>query len=189
MLSAISPGPPLHPHLILTDGGDDVQSDVALLRARGWTYEASFQVQVWERSERPLVTLRFSSRRHVCCFSPPGPRDVPSLSPAPGVDFHCRSVVFLSDRKFCAQPAAVEVQLLIHRAILRGIQALSNFWRRKKKKSETSHSPQKHPERFALSPLSHFVSSPHLCPFLFVCFSHLLFSLLIITKTKPFPSL
>lgn len=49
MLSAISPGPPLHPHLILTDGGDDVQSDVALLRARGWTggippYEASFQV-------------------------------------------------------------------------------------------------------------------------------------------------
>lgn len=37
MLSAISPGPPLHPHLSLTDGGDDVQSDVALLRARGWT--------------------------------------------------------------------------------------------------------------------------------------------------------
>lgn len=108
MLSAISPGRPLHPHLSLTDGGDDVQSDVALLRARGWTDDPAVRSffsgrlrEIWTIINDAPVQLTLT---RLLFFSPPGPCDVPSLSPAPGVDFHCKSGVFLSDRKCCAQP-------------------------------------------------------------------------------------
>lgn len=103
-------------------------------------------------------------------FFPPAPCDVPPLSlslSGAWSRLSSRKCCFPSDRKFCAQPTAVEVQLLINRTILRGRNALTNFWKRKKKKVrrltllKTTHHTAEPPLSFCiLSTFKSFLSLP-----------------------------